>query len=140
MSVTDTDVQVDECYDLVDDQYFKIEWFSGTGKGGQHRNKKQNSCRVIHTPTGLTETRQGRKRESNLRDAKQALLDKLNMQKRNDIKSNISESVKSQVGSGMRGDKIRTYRFQEDKVTDHQLGKTLQLKRVFRGGMDKFWN
>lgn len=139
VAITDTNVQTDDRYDMVSDNDFRIEWFSGTGKGGQHRNKHQNSCRMIHIPTGLIESRQGRKRESNLRDAKEALLRMIQSKKDGESASTISQDRKQQVGSGMRGDKIRTYRFQEDRVKDHQSGKTLSIKRIMRGNMNLFW-
>jgi len=139
VAVTNVDVQTDDRYDMLDDEYFRVEWFSGTGKGGQHRNKHQNSCRMFHIPTGLMESRQGRKREANLKDAKQALLNLLTEHKDQANADEISAIRKHQVGSGMRGDKVRTYRFQEDRVIDHNTNKTLQIKKVFRGNMDKFW-
>ena len=139
VAVTDTNVATDDRYDKISDNDFRVEWFSGTGKGGQHRNKHQNSCRMIHIPTGLIETRQGRKRESNLKEAKAALLRTIQSKKDGESASTISQDRKQQVGSGMRGDKIRTYRFQEDRVTDHQSGKTLSIKRAMRGNMSMFW-
>ena len=118
---------------------FRIEWFSGTGKGGQHRNKKQNCCRVTHLPTGITEARQGRKRESNLREAKQAILKQLDRAQRNEVAQTVAAIRKNQVGSGMRADKIRTYRIQDDTVTDHQSGKRVKSTKVMKGYFDLLW-
>ena len=67
VAVIDPSISTDTSYTQIDDSDFSVEWFSGTGKGGQHRNKKKNSCKMTHIPTGIMETRQGRKRESNLR-------------------------------------------------------------------------
>lgn len=139
VSVVDESVDVGNSYDQIDDKDFRIEWFSGTGKGGQHRNKHQNSCRVFHIPTGLMESRQGRKRESNLKGAKEAIVKRLRSEKGSAIHSKLSSVRKDQVGSGMRGDKIRTYRFQEDRVIDHQLDKSSKLKKIMSGGMNVFW-
>lgn len=99
-------MQVDDTYDMLSDNDFRIEWFSGTGAGGQHRNKTQNCCRMIHIPTGLTESRQGRKRESNMREAKQALLKLLQSDKQSDIQRSISHMRNDQIGSGMRGGEL----------------------------------
>lgn len=121
------------------DDDFKIEWFSGTGKGGQHRNKKQNSCRVIHVPTGLIETRQGRHRESNYREAREAIIRRVNENMLNDTKNKISSNRKDMIGSGMRGDKIRTYRFKENMIFDHNSGKKAKCSKVMKGHIDLMW-
>ena len=129
----------DSKYDQVSDDDFRIEWFSGTGKGGQHRNKKQNSCRVVHIPTGITEARQGRKRESNLREAKTAILQRLRESAESEVNSALSQDRKTQMGSGMRGDKIRTYRFQDDQVVDHVTGKRAKCSKVMKGHFEVLW-
>ena len=139
VSVIDPEIQTDPNLSLIDDQHFRVEWFSGTGAGGQHRNKKQNSCRLIHTPTGLVETRQGRKRASNLREAKEALIKRLEGARLSCLYSTTSVVRKEQVGSGMRGDKIRTYRFQDDRVVDHQSGKKASCSKVLKGWFEKLW-
>lgn len=140
VAVINPDTKTDSEYSLIEDHHFSVEWFSGTGKGGQHRNKKQNSCRVIHEPTGLSESRQGRKRDSNLRDAKRALLERLQDADTGMTQKEISEIRKTQVGSGMRGDKIRTYRFQDDQVNDHNSGKSTTCKKILKGHFDLLWS
>jgi len=119
---------------------FSIEWFSGTGKGGQHRNKKQNSCRVVHVPTGLTESRQGRHREMNLREAFNALESRLRALQCSQEHKKTSIIRQTQVGSGMRGDKTVTIRFQDDRVQHHMTGKSMKAGRYMRGFMDEVWN
>ena len=57
---------------------FKIEWYSGTGAGGQHRNKHQNSCRLTYLPTGQIVTAQCRSRENSLNEAKTEMMTRLN--------------------------------------------------------------
>ena len=122
------------------DSDLKIEWYSGTGAGGQHRNKHQNSCRITHIPTGLVVTAQTRSRENSLAQAMATVTAKLGEAKRNDAHSDMASIKQKQMGSGMRGDKMRTYRFQEDSVTDHKSGKTATCKEVMRGGIDKLWS
>jgi peptide chain release factor 1 len=121
------------------DSDFKIEWYSGTGAGGQHRNKHQNSCRITHLPTGQVATAQCRSRLNSLESAKSALLSALNNQCSKDQKSVLDETRKQQVGSGMRGDKIRTYRFQDDIVKDHNSGKSAPASKVLKGHFDLMW-
>ena len=118
---------------------FKIEWFSGTGAGGQYRNKHQNSCRITHIPSGEAATAQCRSRQNSLNEAKQNLIEILKRKNYIEIKNIIAADRKQQVGSGMRGDKIRTYRFQDDIVKDHITGKSASVKQVMRGYFDLLW-
>lgn len=135
VAVTDPELRVEE-YKESD---FKIEWYSGTGAGGQHRNKHQNSCRMTYLPTGQTATAQCRSRQNSLEQAKSALLNTLSSQARKDFKFNLDADRKQQVGSGMRGDKIRTYRFQDDTVKDHNTGRSSTVSKVMRGYFDLMW-
>lgn len=132
-------IDTNDDYNKISDDDFKVEWFSGTGKGGQKRNKSQSCCRVIHLPTGLSETRQGRSRESNLEDAKTALIDQLQREQYNYQKSQKSDIKNKQTGSGMRADKIRTYRFQDNQVLDHNTSKTAKASKVMKGRIDLLW-
>lgn len=124
---------------MLNENDIRIEWFSGSGAGGQHRNKHQNCCRVIHEPTGLVEARQGRKRESNLREAKAALLDRLEALQSGANSQAMASDRKSQVGSGMRGDKTVTLRFQDDRVQHHVTGKTMKASKFMKGFMNELW-
>jgi len=118
---------------------FKIEWYSGTGCGGQNRNKILSSCRLTHLPSGIVKTAQTRSRQNSLRLAKESLVAELDQQMGLE-NFMISNSIRSdQVGSGMRGDKIRTYRFQDDVVQDHQTGKRHLTSKVLAGNFDLLW-
>lgn len=117
----------------------RCEWFSGTGGGGQYRNKHQNSCRLIHIPTGITETAQCRSRKNSYNEALESLKKKLYSQAERSANNEVSFIRKEQVGSGMRGDKIRTYRFRDDIVKDHVTGKSASCEKVLKGNFDLLW-
>ena len=112
---------------------FRAVWFSGTGKGGQHRNKTQCSLRLTHVPTGLVETRQSRSRTDNLRDARAALDARLDALALEAGDRRASEERRRQGGSGERSDKVRTWRFQEGQVIDHRTGRRARLQVVEAG-------
>jgi peptide chain release factor 1 len=117
----------------------RVEWYSGTGAGGQHRNKHQNSCRITHIATGITATAQCRSRENSLTQARDAIIQRVNDQIKNLAIGAQAQHRREQVGSGMRGDKIRTYRFQDDVVQDHNTGRRAQVSAVMRGQFDRLW-
>ena len=118
---------------------FEISFFSGTGPGGQNRNKVQASARLKHLPTGFIRTAQTRSRENSVRLAMEALAVDLDAGAQVQARSEEQGVRKSQVGSGMRGDKRRTYRYQEGVVHDHQSGKKASLDRVMAGHFDPLW-
>ncbi len=131
--------QADTPFDQRSEDDFSYRWFSGTGCGGQHRNKHQNCLELTHTPTGLKKIANGRSRESNSRDAMAdmiKLLDEMKSgaghQAQNDIRA-------SQIGSGMRGDKRRTYRFQDDSIHDHETGRKASCRQFMRGDVERLW-
>jgi len=125
LSVPETDLQ--------------LEWYSGSGAGGQHRNKHQNSARLRHLPTGIVVTAQCRKREESLRQARAALLDRLSYLAGADSHGRENAVRADQVGTGMRADKRRTYRFRDDRVQDHLTGRSATCSAVMRGRFDLLW-
>lgn len=140
VAVIDPDVAIDDAFSRRSDDDFRIEWFSGSGAGGQHRNKHQNSCRVHHIPTGISEARQGRERISNLRDAKAAIFVALDDAMRGKVSGEQAAVRKDQVGTGQRADKTVTIRFQDDRVSHHDSGKTMTATRYMKGFMDEVWS
>ena len=117
----------------------KVEWYSGTGAGGQYRNKHQNSCRITHLPTGTVVKSECRSRQNSLNEAMAEIQRRIDELTQRQYNSNIARDRKSQVGSGMRGDKIRTYRFQDDSVQDHLTGNRAKCSQVLKGNLDLLW-
>jgi len=87
----------------------------------------------------LKQERQGRERNSNLRDAKDALLKMLDERASGQVNFELTSTRKEQMGSGMRGDKRRTYRAQDNQVNDHVTGRHSTWERVLRGGFEDLW-
>ena len=123
----------------VNESDLRIEWYSGTGAGGQHRNKHQNSCRITHIPTGTVATAQCRSRQNSLDQALSTIHKTVDEMVKNQYNNVIASDRRQQVGSGMRGDKIRTYRFQDDVVKDHVTNKSNSVKKVLSGNFDLLW-
>jgi peptide chain release factor 1 len=121
------------------DADLKIEWYSGTGAGGQYRNKHQNSCRITHIPTGITAKAECRSRTNSLEEAKLAIQQRVDSEAQRQYNTTVASDRKRQVGTGMRGDKIRTYRFQDDNVQDHLTGKRAKCSSVLKGNVDLLW-
>jgi peptide chain release factor 1 len=117
----------------------RIEWYSGTGAGGQHRNKHQNSCRITHIPTGIVATAQCRSRQNSLAEALQTIQTQVDNIAQTAYNKTIAADRKQQVGTGMRGDKVRTYRFQDDRVQDHVTGRSAKCSAILRGNFDLLW-
>lgn len=112
----------------------------GSGKGGQKRNKTSSACRLTHIPTGTqvrieTERSQSQNRDAAWRELERRLRELWDSKQYTEIESDR----KAQVGTGMRGDKRRTYRMQDDQVTDHISGKRASLSRVMRGELELLW-
>ena len=117
----------------------RIEWYSGTGCGGQNRNKVKASCRLTHLPSGIVKTSQCRTRETSYSTALLDLtkaLDRLNNHK---IAAELSMQRKNQMGSGCRTDRIRTYRYQDNVVIDHRKDKKASLTEILKGNFNKMW-
>jgi peptide chain release factor 1 len=123
----------------INERDLKIEWYSGTGAGGQHRNKHQNSCRLTHVPSGTVVTAQCRSRENSYQQALAEIQKRVDNNFMTCYHSKVNEDRREQVGSGMRGDKIRTYRFQDDRVQDHKSMNEASVKKVMNGNFDLLW-
>lgn len=124
---------------IFNDDDFNYRFYSGTGKGGQKRNKVMSCVTVTHIPTGLTQNANGRSRIDNVEEALRILKERLTDMNNISSSSSINDTRQSQIGSGMRGDKVRTYRFRDDSITDHKTGKSTSAKKFMRGDIEKLW-
>lgn len=117
----------------LNDAEVEIRTARGSGPGGQHRNKTDSCVTATHTPSGLSVRVDMRSQHQSRAMALQILAAKLADGAAERHRSKRDERRRTQVGSGMRGDKVRTYREQDDKVTDHRTGQTWKLKTWRRG-------
>lgn len=117
-----------------------IKWYSGSGNGGQARNKVQNCCRLIHKPTGMIKTAQFRDRKSSYQQAYGAMLIELSNLHSVSQSNEQNTNRKVQIGTGMRADKSRTFRFQDDQVVDHRTNKVASCKRIMKGEFQLLWS
>ena len=113
----------------------KIESCKSSGAGGQHINKTESAVRLTHKPTGIViECDQERSQLQNKEKALRLLYTKLYDIKQREQSEMIASTRKSQVGSGDRSEKIRTYNFPQSRVTDHRINKTIYSLDTFLNG------
>jgi peptide chain release factor 1 len=105
----------------------------GSGPGGQHRNKTESCVVVTHEPTGIVIRLDSKSQNQNKQMALKILKSKLADLQQNRIQTTANLNRKEQVGSGMRGDKIRTYREKDDIVIDHRSDQKWSLNQWLRG-------
>ena len=128
------DVEVD-----INPNDLEIDTFRSSGAGGQHINKTSSAIRITHKPTGLVvecqdERSQYKNKDKAMKVLKSRLL-KMEQDKQNEA---IASDRRSQVGSGDRSEKIRTYNFPQSRVTDHRIGLTLyKLDEIMNGDLDE---
>ena len=127
-------------YTNIDRKDLDIEWYSGSGCGGQYRNKHDNSCRLTHIPSGIVKCAQTRSRDSSYKEALRELTKVLQSSANYQTMIARSSDRQNKMGSGMRGDKIKTFRFQDNIATDHRTGKKVSLSKFMNGYVDLLWN
>jgi peptide chain release factor 1 len=123
----------------INEKDLRIDTFCSSGPGGQSVNTTKSAVRITHLPTGIVvscqdEKSQIKNREKAMRVLRARLLDK----KRREEQAKVADARKSQVGTGDRSERIRTYNFPQSRVTDHRIGLTLhKLDLVLDGELDE---
>ncbi|WP_076396599.1 peptide chain release factor 1 [Rhizobium sp. RU33A] len=116
----------------------RIDTMRASGAGGQHVNTTDSAVRITHLPTGLIVTSSEKSQHQNRAKAMQVLRSRLYDIERQKVDSERSANRKSQVGSGDRSERIRTYNFPQGRVTDHRINLTLyKLDRMIEGDLDE---
>ena len=117
----------------------KIEVFRASGAGGQHVNKTSSAVRLIHVPTGMVaECQTERSQTQNREYAMKLLKSRLYEKEKQERDSKLASERKSQVGSGDRSEKIRTYNYPQGRITDHRIGLSIyQMEDFLNGNLDE---
>ena len=131
--------EVDEVDFELNPADIEMQVFRSSGAGGQHINKTSSAVRLIHKPTGtVVECQQERSQFQNRDKAMQLLRSRLYEAKVREQEEAVTAERRSQVGTGMRNERIRTYNFPQGRLTDHRIGLTLyKLESVMDGALDE---
>lgn len=132
--------EVEEVEVDIDPNDVKVDVYRSTGPGGQSVNTTDSAVRLTHLPTGLVVTCQDEKSQlQNKEKAMRILRARLYQIEAEKRQSELAGARRSQVGSGGRSEKIRTYNYKDNRVTDHRIGLTLKrLDQVLEGDLDEF--
>lgn len=122
----------------IEDKELRYDKFRASGAGGQHVNKTESAIRLTHLPTGLVVSMQDEKSQLQNRErALKVMRSRLLALKQDEAQREASETRQSQTGGGGRSEKIRTYNFKENRLTDHRIGLTIyKLDKVLGGELD----
>ncbi len=123
----------------IDPNDLKIDTFRSSGAGGQHINKTSSAIRITHIPTGtVVECQDERSQYKNKDKALKVLKSRLLKEKQDKQASEIAADRRSQVGTGDRSERIRTYNYPQGRLTDHRIGLTLyKLEDIVNGNLDE---
>ncbi len=127
---------------VIDEKDIKVDVFRASGAGGQHVNKTDSAVRMTHIPTGIVVSCQDERSQLQNRErAMQVLRAKLfDLEQQKKMQEEV-EKRRAMIGSGDRAEKIRTYNFQQGRVTDHRINLTLyKLESILNGDMDELIN
>ncbi len=129
----------DEVTFQLDPKDLQIDTYRSSGAGGQHVNKTESAIRITHLPTGtVVECQDERSQYKNKDRAMKILASRLYAAEQEKQASAIAAERRSQVGTGMRNERIRTYNFPQGRVTDHRIGLTLyKIDQIMNGDLDE---
>ncbi len=132
--------EADEVEVYIDPNDIEMEVYRSSGPGGQHMQKNATAVRLIHKPTGMVVTCESERSQVQNRARALAILRaRLYEIERQKQETEIAEARRAQVGTGERSEKIRTYNFPQNRVTDHRIGLTLyRLPDILDGDLDPF--
>ena len=131
--------EVDEVEVEINPEDLQIDTYRSSGAGGQHVNKTESAIRITHIPTGIVvacqdERSQHKNREAAMKMLRSRLYEKMERER----SESIAADRKSQVGTGDRSERIRTYNFPQGRMTDHRIGLTLyKLEQIMNGDLDE---
>ena len=131
--------EADEVDVEIDENDIEVNVYRSSGPGGQSVNTTDSAVRITHKPTGLVVTMQDEKSQlQNKTKALRVLRARLAEMEQRRQAEELSSQRRSQIGGGGRGEKIRTYNFKENRVTDHRIGLTLhKLERILNGELEE---
>ena len=131
--------EADEVEVDIDPNDLQVDYYRSSGPGGQSVNTTDSAVRLTHKPTGVTVSMQDQKSQlQNKAKAMQVLRSRILKLEQDRQAAELSESRKDQVGGGGRSEKIRTYNFKENRVSDHRIGLTIyKLDKVLAGELDE---
>lgn len=131
--------EMDELEFEINPTDLQIDTYRSSGAGGQHVNKTESAIRITHLPTGMVvECQDERSQYKNKDRAMKILASRLYEEERRKREAQLATERKSQVGSGDRSEKIRTYNFPQSRVTDHRIGLTLyKIEQIMNGELDE---